>query len=76
MGVKMKIDKNTPAGKGIRTGFQAIAGVVVGLFTTVWAVPGVPEVIIEYLQKNWLGVALAFGLPSGLLAWVQNTFNK
>ena len=72
----MNINKNTPAGKGVRTGFQAVIGVVIGLFTAVWAVDGVPEVVIAYVRDNWFIIALAFGIPSGIVAWIQNRLGK
>lgn len=70
------ISKNTPAGKGIRTAFQAMAGFVLGLVAYVWAVPGVPEAVVSYLSQNWLPMLLVAGVPAGAVAWVQNLIEK
>lgn len=69
-------NKTTPAGKGLRTAAQAILGSLIGLVTAIWAVDGVPETVFNYLKDNWLIVAVAIGLPSGLLAWLQNRLGK
>lgn len=67
------LDKNTPVGKGVRTALQAIVGVVIGLVAAVWAVPGVPEVVQQYLLQNVVVVLLVFvGIPSGVVAYFQN----
>lgn len=70
------MNKNTPRAKGIRTGLQAVGGFIVGLFTVVWAVPGVPEAVTGYLLDNWLAVVASFGISTGLFAglasWLQN----
>lgn len=70
------MDKNTPAAKGVRTAVQAIVGALVGLVLVVWAVPGVPEAVVEYLKGNLVPVLLAVGIPSGFVAWVQNRLGK
>lgn len=69
-------NKNTPEGKGLRTAAQAMVGFIVGLFVYVWAVPGVPEAVINYLSDNWLPLLLATGVPAGAVAWVQNLLEK
>jgi hypothetical protein len=69
-------EPKTPVVKGVRTGIQAIIGSVVGLVLVVWAVPGVPEVVVNYLQNNWLPLLLLVGVPSGLVAWLQNRLGK
>lgn len=68
--------KNTPAGKGLRTALQAVVGSAVGLVAVVWAVPGVPEAVVNYATQNWLPLLLTIGIPSGLLAWLQNKIGK
>ena len=70
------MDKNTPTGKGIRTGLQAVIGSLIGLVAVVWAVPGVPEAVVEYAKSNWLPLLLTVGIPSGLVAWFQNRIGK
>lgn len=70
------MDKNTPAGKGLRTGLQAVIGSLIGLVAVVWAVPGVPEAVVEYAKSNWLPLLLTVGIPSGLVAWLQNRIGK
>lgn len=68
--------ERTPLNKGVRTALQAIAGSLIGLVTVVWAVPGVPEAVVEYAQTNWLPILLSIGIPSGLVAWIQNKIGK
>lgn len=68
----MSVSKTSPAGKGLRTAFQAIVGSLIGLVLAVWAVPGVPEVVTEYSASNWLPILLTIGVPSGIVAWIQN----
>lgn len=70
------MDKNSAVGKGVRTAFQAMAGLVVGLVVVVWAVPGVPEVVTNYLVNNALQVLLVVGVPSGAVAYLQNKAGK
>lgn len=70
------MDKNTPAGKGLRTGLQAVIGSLIGLVAVVWAVPGVPEAVVEYAKSSWLPLLLTVGIPSGLVAWLQNRIGK
>jgi hypothetical protein len=66
----------SPKVKGLRTAIQSMVGVVVGLAVVVWAVPGVPEAVIQYLTENAIQVALVVGIPSGVVAWLQNTLGK
>lgn len=70
------MNKNEPSVKGIRTGLQAVVGSLIGLVVVVWAVPGVPEAVVEYAKTNWLPILLSIGIPSGLVAWVQNKLGK
>lgn len=69
-------EPKTPVVKGVRTGIQAIIGSLIGLVLVVWAVPGVPEAVIEYLKINWLPILLSIGVPSGFVAWLQNRLGK
>jgi hypothetical protein len=68
--------ERTPLNKGIRTALQAIVGALVGLVVVVWAVPGVPEAVIEYATTNLVPLLLAIGIPSGVVAWLQNRLGK
>lgn len=69
-------EPKTPVVKGVRTAFQSIIGAVIGLIAVVWAVPGVPEAVVQYLQTNWFLILLSIGVPSGLVAWLQNRLGK
>jgi hypothetical protein len=62
--------------RGIRTAIQAIIGAFVGLVLVVWAVPGVPEAVGNYLLDNFIPVALAVGIPSGLAGFIWNALRK
>lgn len=70
------MDKSQPKVKGIRTAIQALAAFVVGLFVTVWAVPGVPDAITQYLLAHWMelvaSLGLSTGLAAGILSFIQN----
>jgi hypothetical protein len=68
--------KNTPAGKGIRTAIQTVAGLVIGLVSVIWAVPGVPEAVIEYIRENALLIVASVSIPSGLVSYIQNKLGK
>lgn len=68
--------ERTPLNKGVRTALQAIVGALIGLVLVVWAVPGVPEAVVEYLKSNAVPVLLAIGIPSGIVAWIQNLLGK
>jgi hypothetical protein len=68
--------ERTPLNKGIRTALQAIVGALVGLVVVVWAVPGVPEAVIDYATTNLVPLLLAIGIPSGIVAWLQNRLGK
>lgn len=66
----------TPIQKGLRTALQAGVGVLIGLATTVWAVPGVPEAVQTYLTGHVLQLVITVGAPAGLFAWLQNRAGK
>lgn len=70
------MENKTPVVRGVRTAIQSMIGAVIGLIAVVWAVPGVPEAVINYLQTYWLPVILSVGLPSGIVAWLQNRLGK
>lgn len=78
------VNKTTPEGKGVRTGYQAFFGSILafitGLVAVVWAVPGVPEAVQTYLLDNAAQWALALGLTSGafggIIAYLQNKAKK
>lgn len=60
--------------KGLRTAAQAIVGALVGLVIVVWAVPGVPSAVINYLSTNAVELLVSVGLPSGLVSWAWNVY--
>lgn len=70
------VDKNTPTAKGVRSVLQAIAGFMIGLVVTVWAVPGVPEAVKDYMLNNGVSLLLVLGFSSavvtGLVSFIQN----
>ncbi len=68
--------ERTPLNKGVRTALQAIVGALIGLVLVVWAVPGVPEAVIEYAKTNLVPLLLVIGVPSGFVAWLQNRLGK
>lgn len=76
----MNQETKTPVVKGVRTFFQALGGLFVGLVLAVWNVPGVPETVSAYVQANFvplfLGLVTFVGLPTGVIAWLQNKLGK
>lgn len=80
----MEPKKNTPTGKGIRTGIQAFFGtaitLIVGLVVVVWNVPGVPHAVLTYLNSNVVPIIFssssASAIVSGLIAYYQNKLGK
>lgn len=68
--------ERTPLNKGVRTALQTIVGSLIGLVLAVWAVPGVPEAVIEYAKTNLVPLLLVIGIPSGFVAWLQNRLGK
>lgn len=68
--------QDSATGRGLKTALQSVIGLVVGLAVTVWAVPGVPDAIIHYVQKNLWEIALMVGVPSGITSFVWNYFRK
>lgn len=70
------INNDSAVMRGVRTGLQAVIGFVVGLFATVWAVPGVPTAVTNYLSHNVVQLALVFGVPAGVAGFVWNALRK
>lgn len=74
------MDKNTPQGKGFRTGIQTIAGVVLAYFTGLMALPEVREYTYWFIQTSGLEalitVLVAFGVGSGVISFIQNKLGK
>lgn len=70
----------TPTQKGVRTFFQTLGGLLVGLILAVWNVPGVPEAIVAYAKTNFVALFMSLivlvGLPSGLIAYFQNRLGR
>lgn len=69
------MNKNTASAKGVRSFIQAVPGFFIGLAVTVWAVPGVKEAVIAYVQNEGLGLlALVFSGAAftGLFSFLQN----
>lgn len=62
--------------RGIRTFFQAFIGFVFGLLVVIWAVPGVPAAVIQYVSANWVQLALDLGIPSGVASFIWNVLRK
>lgn len=76
----MNDQTHTPTIKGVRTFFQSLIGLLIGLVAAVWHVPGVPEAVHAYVQANFvplfLGLVGFVGLPTGLVAYFQNRLGK
>lgn len=72
------LTNDTATGRGIRTAIQALIGFVIGLIIAVWTVPGVQQVVSDYLLQNLLGLTMVVGIPtgiaSGLVGFLWNVF--
>lgn len=59
---------NKPLAKGVVTGAKFAVGTLVtfavGLLLAILHVPGVPEVIVQYIGANLPGVVLGIALPA------------
>ena len=75
-----KLDKNQPVGKGFRTAYQAVAGMVIAYFTGLLAIPEVREYTTIFIQQEGLATLLvvlaSFGIGGGLFAFIQNKIGK
>jgi hypothetical protein len=65
-------ERDSATGKGIATAIQAMLGFIVGLILVIWAVPGVPEAVTDYVTNNLAQVLLTVGIPSGLVGFLSN----
>lgn len=73
----IKLPKQDSAtGRGLKTAAQAMIGFTVGLVAVVWAVPGVPQAVLDYVQNNAIQVLLLVGVPSGLTSFIWNLLRK
>ncbi len=69
----MELPKQDSAtGRGLKTIVQTMVGFTVGLGIAIWQVPGVPDVIMNYLQANFLQVFLTIGVPVALSSGVTS----
>lgn len=80
---KSILNKDTAVWRGVRTAIQSVPGFITGLFTVVWAVPGVQEAVSDYLSDNLPGlIALFFvgvlpaSVIAGVIAFVWNARRK
>ncbi len=67
---------DTAVWRGIRTGVQALIGFFTGLLATIWAVPGVPEAVTNYINGHIVQLAVAFGVSTGVAAFIWNVLRK
>ncbi len=69
-------NKDTAVMRSLRVFVYAIVGFTTGLLATVWAVPGVPDAVRQYVAQNGPQLLLTFGLPTGLVSLVYNLLRK
>ncbi len=72
---------DSATGRGLKTAAQTGIGTVLataifGLIVAIWQVPGVPEIVIRWLEDNVLLLATTFGASSGIVAFIWNLFRK
>lgn len=74
------MNKNTPKGKGFRTAYQAVAGMFLAYFTGLFALPAVREYTTGFIHTQGIPTLLvvlgAFGVGSGVVAFLQNKLGK
>ena len=68
-------EKNTATRNSVEVALKALAGFVSGLVVVVWTVPGVQEAVLDYVQNNWMQVALAVGIPSAFTGLINFYFD-
>ncbi len=68
--------QDSSTGRAIKTFLQALIGFAIGLVLVVWAVPGVPEAVVQYVQNNFVQVLLTAGIPAGITSFVWNLSRK
>lgn len=69
-------NQDSAIGRAGKTAIQAVVGFSIGLVIVVWAVPGVPDAVWNYIQGNLVQVLLSVGLPAGVTSLVWNLFRK
>lgn len=73
-------DKNTPKAKGLRTAYQAIAGMVMTYFVGLWAIPEVQQYTSAFVREQGVATLVvvlgAFGLGAGLISFIQNRLGR
>lgn len=70
------VTKDSAVSRSVKTLVQTVVGLAIGLAVTVWAVPGVPDAVAHYALNNFIPVALAIGVPSGLTSLIYNLLRK
>ena len=68
--------QDSATGRAIKTFVQTVIGFLAGLIVVLWAVPGVPHAVLQYVQQNLVQVLIVVGVPSGLTSLVWNLFRK
>lgn len=69
--------QDSSTGRGLKTTIQAGAGTlivtaIINLLVSVWNVPGVPDVVLSWLQENIFKIAGSIGVSSGIVAFLWN----
>ena len=70
------MNQDSAAGRGVKTIVQTIIGSIVGLALAVWAVPGVPGAVTNYISGHIVEILLLVGIPSGVASFVWNLLRK
>ncbi len=64
--------KDSATSRALKTFVQALLGSLIGLVVAVWSTPGVPTVVVNYIQANMIPLILGIGVPSGLISLLWN----
>lgn len=67
---------DTAVWRTARTAVQAVIGFFVGLLAVVWAVPGVPQAVNNYVSGHWIGLLAAFGIPTVVASLIWNLLRQ
>lgn len=70
-------EKDSAAFRGVKTSFQTFIGTfliipISNLFMKLWAVPGVPEAVQNWLIDYFVLIGGTIGISSGITAFVWN----
>ena len=58
--------------RAVRTAFQVVSSLVVGLIVTVWGIEGVPQAVFDYLGKEAVALVGTSGVAGLAIGYLMN----